>query len=167
MKFLLCTPCGNQVGIHSVETTMPELSSAGKNVELQGHNFHFKFSSTSPDKVWMWHEMREGSRANWYLINARPDWRAQAHLLHVSSNMHDIKGLCWTSVLNTAEESAWRKERGKNSNIYTQTKDAVKVWWRGEEAAHSSFRSVESQRHFFCATLAAMLTYDNVVHWAV
>ena len=58
---------------------------------LQGHNFHFDFSSTSPDKVRMWHEMRCGRRANWYLINARPDWRAQAHLLHVSSNMHDLQ----------------------------------------------------------------------------
>lgn len=91
LKFFLCTPCRNQVRIHTVEAMMLELHSAMNYMELQGHNFHFKFSSTSPDKVWMWHEMRYGSRANWYLINARPDWRAQAHLLHVSSNMHDLQ----------------------------------------------------------------------------
>lgn len=38
----------------------------------------------------MWHEMSYGSRANWYLINVWPDCRAPAHLLHVSSNMHDL-----------------------------------------------------------------------------
>lgn len=70
---------------------MFEWSSAVSYMKLQGHTFHFNFPSTSPDKVWMWHEMRYGSRANWYLINARPDWRAQAHLLHVSSNMHDLQ----------------------------------------------------------------------------
>lgn len=70
---------------------MLEPSSGMNYMKLQGHNFHFNFSSTSPDKVWMWHEMRYGSRANWYLINARPDWRAQSHLLHVSSNMHDLQ----------------------------------------------------------------------------
>lgn len=70
---------------------MLELSSAMNYMKLQGHNFHFNFSSTSRDKVWMWHEMRYRSRANRYLINARPDWRAQAHLLHVSSNMHDLQ----------------------------------------------------------------------------
>lgn len=89
--FCLCVPSGNQVQIHGVKTMMLELSGAMNYVKLQGHNFHFNFSSTSPDKVWMWHEMRYGSRANWYLINARPDWRAQAHLLHVSSNMHDLQ----------------------------------------------------------------------------
>lgn len=54
----------------------------------QGRNFHFDFLLS---KVWMWHEMRYGSRANWYLINVWPDWRAQAHLPHVSSNMHDLQ----------------------------------------------------------------------------
>lgn len=54
----------------------------------QGRNFHFNFLLS---KVWMWHEMRYGSRANWYLINVWPDWRAQAHLPHVSSNMHDLQ----------------------------------------------------------------------------
>lgn len=71
--------------------TMLQSSSAVSYMKLQGHNFHFNFPSTSPDKVWMWHEMRYGIRANWYLINARPDWRAQAHLLHVSSNIHDLQ----------------------------------------------------------------------------
>lgn len=54
-------------------------------------SFKLFFFSTSPVKVWMWHEMRYRSRANWYLINVRPDWRAQAHLLCVSSNMHDLQ----------------------------------------------------------------------------
>lgn len=44
----------------------------------------------------MWHEMRNGSRANGYLINVRPDCRARAHLLHVPSNMHDLQAGFWT-----------------------------------------------------------------------
>ena len=73
------------------ETTTREWSKAVNCVKLQSHKFHFNFPSTSPDKVWMWHEMRYRRRANWYLINVRPYWRAQAHLLHVSSNMHDLQ----------------------------------------------------------------------------
>lgn len=85
------THCRNQVRIYIVGIEMLQLNSEVNCMTLQGHNFHFNFPSTSADKVWMWHEMRYGSRANWYLINARPDWRAQAHLLHVSSNMHDLQ----------------------------------------------------------------------------
>lgn len=90
-KFFLCIPDRNQVRIHIDVTVMLEPNSATKCEMLQGHIFHFTSSSTSLDKVWMWHEMRYGSRANWYLINARHDWRAQAHLLHVSSNMHELQ----------------------------------------------------------------------------
>lgn len=86
-------PCALLIEMKSdfIGPTVLQSSSAASYMKLQGHNFHFNFPSTSPDKVWMWHEMRYGSRANWYLINARPDWRAQAHLLHVSSNMHDLQ----------------------------------------------------------------------------
>lgn len=58
-------------------------------------------------KVRMWHEMRYGSKPNGYLINVWPGWRAWAHLLRVSSNMHDL--------LATANFSRNKKSRGREA----------------------------------------------------
>lgn len=82
--FALCNPGGFPVRTRGARLVSP----CAWELCCQGRNFHFNFLLS---KVWMWHEMRYGSRANWYLINVWPDWRAQAHLPHVSSNMHDLQ----------------------------------------------------------------------------
>lgn len=84
--------------IATVTDLMP--SSAVIYMKLWGRKF-------SLSKVWMWHEMRYGSRPNWYLINVWPGWRARAHLLRVSSNMHDL--------LATANFPRDKKSRGREA----------------------------------------------------
>lgn len=88
----------------------PELIATVTDLAPRSAVIHMKLweRNFSLRKVWMWHEMRYGSRPNWYLIKAWPGWRVRAHLLRVSSNMHDL--------LATANFSRDKKHRGREAS---------------------------------------------------
>lgn len=100
-------------------------------MKLQGHNFHFSFSSTCPDKVWMWHEMRCGSRANWYLINARPDWLicCMSHpicMIYKWASCHSklstqYRASMWKGLSNTGSITSGKKNCGATLCKSSQT----------------------------------------------
>lgn len=132
--------------IHSVKTTMPKPSSSMKHMKHQVHNFHFNSPSTSPDKVWMWHEMSYGSRANWYLINARPDRRGRG------SSADCLIQYAWFTSRFLATANFPRSKLHQCGVVYTARARREKVLSSNSSINTSKCYLDWANMHFICET---------------